>query len=63
MVMPRTSSSPLGDHLDGAIDDRDGRLVVDRVCGDADLGGPPLRVGQGVREKDLEVREDRVNLA
>jgi hypothetical protein len=42
---------PFGDHLDGAVDDLDGRLFVDGVGRDADFGGPPLCVGQGVRRK------------
>lgn len=39
---------PLGDNLGDALDDLDGGLVVDGVCGIADVRCPPLSVGQVV---------------
>src|SRR3990170_936983 len=50
---------PFGNHLDGAVDDLDGRLFVDGVGRDADLGRPPLGVSQAVRRECVQVREDR----
>ena len=40
--------SPFGDYFDGAVDDLDGRLVVDGVGRGANAGGPSLCVDQGV---------------
>ena len=47
-LCPELRPLPFGDHLDGAVDDLDGRLFVDGVGRDADFGGPPLCVSQGV---------------
>jgi hypothetical protein len=47
--------------LDAAVDDLDGRLIVDRVCGVADVSNPSLGAGHRVLGHGLvsEVREDR----
>ena len=58
-LWPELGPLPFGDHLGGAVDDLDGRLFVDGVRRDADVGGPPLRVGQRVGWESLQVREDR----
>ena len=58
-LSPELRPLPFGDHLDGAVDDLDGRLFVDGVGRDADFGGPPLCVSQGVRGESVQVREDR----
>ena len=50
---------PFGDHLDGAVNDLDGRLLVDGVGRGADVGGPPLGISHGVRRESVQVREDR----
>jgi len=42
---------PFGDHLDGAVDDLDGRLFVDGVGRDADFGRPPLCLSQSIRRE------------
>jgi hypothetical protein len=44
---PELRPLPFGDHLDGAVFDLEGRLIVDGVGRDADGGGPPLCVSQG----------------
>ena len=58
-LWPELGPLPFGDHLGGAVDDLDGRLFVDGVRRDADVGGPPLRVGQRVGWESIQVREDR----
>ena len=49
----------LRDNFDNAIDHFEGGLFVDGVGRDADVGSPPLRVSQGVRREEVQVREDR----
>src|SRR3954471_24598942 len=56
---PEFPPLPFGDHLDGAIDDLDGRLFVDGVGRDADVAGPPLCVSEAVPGESVQVREDR----
>src|SRR3954453_9257106 len=52
---------PLGYDVDGAVDDLDGGLIVDRIRRTLDAGGPSLCVGHGVLGQELviQVGEDR----